>query len=412
MKRKLIQQMLNEWRSNVWLLLQLMTVMLVLAYICGCLYSLYAVHNYPTGRELHDIYTADIHSLPAESGRYVPYDSMYTRQQDLDKLLRRLRSNPYVELVATGDHNSMPYSSSYYGGGIMYKTDEGFSRQFEVNNHQMSPELLEILDIRGVNGETPQQLAEILRQGNIILANAEVRDSDWMDANEFLGKGSVYNYDTLNTGLTVGAIAYGMRRYDYEPMIEGNAYLPLSNDASKIVIRVKPGMGREFEGSLTNLNMEAGNLYINRYRSIESLRDDIQGNINLNIRNFIFCAMVILLMVFLAFLGTFWLRTQQRMEEIAIRKVNGATNRDIYRRCFSEGLILLAVASVLMLPVAEWLFPRMTLLKLDIRVISPVRTAVGYLMSVILLAIPILGGIYAPARRATMIESVDALKDM
>lgn len=431
MKRKLIQQMLNEWRSNLWLLLQLVTVMLVLTYICGFLYSLYDAHGYPTGRKLRDIYAADIHELSKENDRFVPYDSVYTRQQDLDTLLSRLRINPYVELVATGGGNSMPYSSSYYGGGLMYKTAEGFSRRFEANNRRMSPELLVILGIRGVNGETPQQLAEILRQGNIILANSEVTaelpphlaemqrrsnfilvhaDSDQMDASEFLGKGKVYNHDTVQMDYPVGAIAYGMRRYDYEPMNEGNAYLPLNDDASKIVVRVKPGMGRSFVKSLTNLNMEAGNLYINRYRSIESLRDDIQGNINLNIRNFILCAVVILLTVFLAFLGTFWLRTQQRMEEIAIRKVNGATNGDIYRRCFGEGLILLAVAAVLMLPVAEWLFPRLQLL--NIKDISPERTAVGFLISVILLTIPILAGIYAPARRATRIEPVDALKDM
>lgn len=415
----------------MWLLMQLVTVMLVLTYICGFLYSLYDAHGYPTGRKLRDIYAADIHELSKENDRFVPYDSVYTRQQDLDTLLSRLRINPYVELVATGGGNSMPYSSSYCGGGLMYKTAEGFSRRFEANNRRMSPELLVILGIRGVNGETPQQLAEILRQGNIILANSEVTaelpphlaemqrrsnfilvhaDSDQMDASEFLGKGKVYNHDTVQMDYPVGAIAYGMRRYDYEPMSEGNAYLPLNDDASKIVVRVKPGMGRAFVKSLTNLNMEAGNLYINRYRSIESLRDDIQGNINLNIRNFILCAVVILLTVFLAFLGTFWLRTQQRMEEIAIRKVNGATNGDIYRRCFGEGLILLAVAAVLMLPVAEWLFPRLQLL--NIKDISPERTSVGFLISVILLTIPILAGIYAPARRATRIEPVDALKDI
>lgn len=405
MKRKLIRQMLNEWRSNLWLLLQLATVMLVLTYICGFLYSLYADHGYPTGCKLRDIYAADIHELSKANDRFVPYDSVYTRQQDLDTLLRRIRTNPYVEMVATGGGNSMPYSSSYYGGGLMYRTAEGFSRRFEANNRQMSPELLVILGIRGVNGETPQQLAEILRQGNIIIG---IADSTCTDASEFLDKGKVYNLDTVQMDYPVGAIAYGMRRYDYEPMREGNAYLPLSDDASKIVVRVKPGMGRAFVESLSNLNMEAGNLYINRYRSIESMRDDIQGDINLNIRNFIFCAVVILLMVFLAFLGTFWLRTQQRMEEIAIRKVNGATNRDICRRCLGEGLILLAVAGVLMLPVAEWLFPSRMLLS----AISPARTAVGFLISVILLAIPILGGIYAPARRAIRIEPVDALKDM
>lgn len=415
MKRKLIQQMLNEWRSNIWLLLELAITMLVMTYICGYLYSLYDEHGYPTGRRLHDIYTATVHELSKESGRYVPYDSTYTRRQDLDTLLARLRSNPYVEMVATGDGQSMPYSFRYYGTYLMYKTDTGFSDMFETNVRPMTPELIELLGIRGVRGETPEQLADILRKGYIILANPEIRDSIRVDANGFLDRDNVYTPDSMPKEWRVGAIAYGLRRYDYEPTTEGTAYIPinqLSTMESEIVVRVKPGMGSLFEKSITTRDTEAGNLYINRYRSIETLRSDTHREINQNIRNFIFCAVVILLMVFLAFLGTFWLRTQQHMGEIAIRKVNGATDSDIYRRCFGEGMILLVVAAAAVFPVTEWLFPCGILNNLDIYNVTRKWITVGYIMAVVLLALSILAGIYAPARRATRIEPVDALKDM
>lgn len=410
MKRKLIQQMLNEWRSNIWLLLELAITMLVLTYICGYLYSLYDEHGYPTGRRLHDIYTATVHELSKESDRYVPYDSAYMRQQDLDTLLARLRSNPYVEMVATGDNQSMPYSFRYYGSSFMYRTDTGFSDKFETQVRPMTPELIELLGIRGVRGETPRQLADILRKGYTILANPEIRDSIRVDAKGFLGRDTVYAHDSMPEPYRVGAIAYGLRRYDYEPTMKGTAYIPinqLSTMESVIVVRVKPGMGRQFEKSITTRDTESGNLYINRYRSIDTLRDETHREINLNIRNFIFCAVVILLMVFLAFLGTFWLRTQQRMEEIAIRKVNGATDGDIYRRCFSEGMILLAVAAAAVL-----LFPCGIMHTLDISNVTRRWITVGYITAVVLLALPILAGIYAPARLATRIKPVDALKDM
>ena len=38
MKRKLLKQMLNEWRSNVWIVLELVIVVLVLQLIFAILY--------------------------------------------------------------------------------------------------------------------------------------------------------------------------------------------------------------------------------------------------------------------------------------------------------------------------------------------------------------------------------------
>ena len=39
MKRKLLRQMLNEWRSSIWIVIELVIVLLVLQLICGMLYS-------------------------------------------------------------------------------------------------------------------------------------------------------------------------------------------------------------------------------------------------------------------------------------------------------------------------------------------------------------------------------------
>lgn len=59
MKRRLITQMLREWKANVWLILELVIVVLILQYLLGTLYALYRQHGYAGGQKLEDVYFAD-----------------------------------------------------------------------------------------------------------------------------------------------------------------------------------------------------------------------------------------------------------------------------------------------------------------------------------------------------------------
>ncbi len=45
MKRKLFKQMLNEWRSNIWLVVELVIVLIVMQWIFTLLSSLYYIHK-------------------------------------------------------------------------------------------------------------------------------------------------------------------------------------------------------------------------------------------------------------------------------------------------------------------------------------------------------------------------------
>ena len=143
------------------------------------------------------------------------------------------------------------------------------------------------------------------------------------------------------------------------------------------------------------------------------MRDRVHLDINQAIRNFVICSLFIMLVIFLGFLGTFWFRTQQRVSEIAIRKVNGATNGDIYARFFSEGLIMLAMAAVISVPLAFWLFREESLrATLSLLELDNTMLAGGAIATILVLGITIVCSIYAPARRATRIDPAAALKDM
>lgn len=405
--------MLSEWRTNIWLVVELVVVIMALQVIFTALYTFYSLHDTGNGIDLRDIYVARLNVIDSGSDEYTPYDSVHSKRTDMDMLLAKLRDNPNVEIVATGTTQSLPYNYNFWGSSLTLKQDgDKENLSYFVNRRMMSPEMIRVLGIHGIKGETPDSLAALLAKGDILISPGERYAFDGIkDPGLMSGKDVVAGWDTLKT-YHVGAVAHGLRRTDYEPMFAGTCYEPLDpSDVSVIAFRVKPGQGRRFAESLSDRDMQAGNLYLTDLQSIEDMRDSCQVDINQSIRNFTVCAVFMMMVIFLGFLGVFWFRTQQRVTEIAVRKVHGATTGAIYARFFAEGLIMLGVAVILTIPFTYWMIQGDIMNLFDMP--SGVTTVVvGAVITVVTLAVLILAGVYAPARKATRVNPADALKDM
>ena len=410
MKRKLLNQMLNEWRPNIWLVLELVIVVCVLYALFSSLYSTYLIYNRSEGMELNDVYFASLNFIEEDNENHAPYDSIHSPETDYALLLANLRSNPYVEVVGGGSPNSLPYLYNYWGTQIEIPQKGDRTRlQYQVNKRQMSPDMLRVLRIHGVDGQSPDELAELIAKGDIIISDRDYHnDPSEAKVDDFLGKDVYFYKDSLQTH-HVGAIAYGMRRSDFEPMWSGNLYMNINfSDIKYVGIRVKPGTGHLFAESLSESDMQVGNLYLSDPKSIEDMRYSAQIEKYQDIRNKIIFAVFVLMVIFLGFLGSFWFRTQQRASEIAIRKVSGASDRAIYTRFFGEGMILLAVSIVLALPLIYGLS------KTEMPggwTLDVTQTATAGICTVLILAILIVAGIYAPALKATRIDIAEVLKN-
>ena len=146
-------------------------------------------------------------------------------------------------------------------------------------------------------------------------------------------------------------------------------------------------------------------------RSFADIRRNYQqANMN-QLRNYCIGMGFLLLNIFLGLLGTFWFRTQQRRGEIALHKVNGATNRAVFSRLLSEGLLLLLIVTVpafiidFSLARAELnAWRNGTTQEWD-------RLLLCAAASFVLIALMIVIGIWYPARRAMQVQPAEALHD-
>ena len=411
MKRKLIIQMLNEWRPNVWLVVELVIVICVLHFLFNSLYGIYLSHSGSKGFDFEDVYYAHVGSIKDVFGPNLTKGQIRSHQSDCDMLIAMLKSNPYVEDVIGSEVGKMPYgfSSSFSSISLSSK-----GSKYNVDIVSISPDIVRFFRMTGANGETTEELAEIIERGDVIIADCDIfKDPDEPRAKDFLGK-EIYFGNEPFSNTRVGAIAYGMRRGgDYEPTDTRILYM---NDEAPwhwvqyITIRVKPGKGHKFLESLTMEDIRAGNSYLEFITSFNDEQYRVNFEANQRIRNNIIFSVFVLMVIFLGFLGSFWFRTQQRVSEIAIRKVSGATNLSIYSRFYGEGLILLCISAVIALPLIYWLSHTEMLSEWVSGNLSAALVSMAWTIGI--LALLIVAGIYVPARKATQIEPANAIKEL
>lgn len=416
MKRKLLKQILNEWQSNLWLAIELLIVGVVIWYLADGIYVRLAKRAEPLGFDTEHCYLIGCDILSEKSPDFVAGKSWKEDNKDLAGLLERLRLRPEIEAVALGN-NSYPYNGS--NSGTVMKVDTFTTIGYPIRRW-VTPDFVRVFRYRGSNGETPEQLAEILtRESNVFLASENLFDHYGKGkVKEFVGRkfydGNIS--DSLRLAATLDIVRYD--DFD-EREFTTSVVMPIPVDyynygVNELVVRVKDNMDDNFAEKLMDdawSKFHVGNFYLSSVKSFKDIRRQFhRGDYN-DMRNSIIGAAFLMLNIFLGLLGTFWFRTQQRVGEIAIRKVNGATRSDIFCRLIGEGELLLLVTIPFALAI-EYLLTRFELNSFYQRVyFEPTRFFTCALISWSLMAIMIVAGIVIPAYRAMKVQPAVALMD-
>lgn len=429
MKRKLLRQTLNEWRSNLWLIIELMIVSVAVWYMAEQLYLAYLVRNLPNGYETENVYITETHWTPTYNDVLQQYDSIgkiEARIANKEIILKAIEDMPGVEAVAAGNNN-MPYNFNFSGQGMKLRDND--TLRFYGNTREATPEMAEVMHWKPLAGATSrEELKAIVERGEMIISRSVgrvlIEDTEGLPdglegAKQLVGK--VLYSPWNDKSYTVGAVVEDMRRGVYETANYGTLIMPLQRrsigvtNTSEIIIRVDPSRRADFERAF-NEALTADRLSTPLYYLTElSYMDDIarahHASVNTENRNYTIIILFLLVSIFLGLMGTFWFRTQKRTSEIAIRMSAGARRGDIFRRLLGEGAILVVLATI-PAAVIDWVVAWYLLGYPDqIGLIFNAWSylAVGIVVTFILILLMTLAGIWLPARRAMAIDPATAL---
>lgn len=412
----MIKQVKNEWRSNIWLVVELAVISIVLWYIIDYLFVTGSVYNQPRGFDISHCYRISTGHLTEQDSDYVPDRDGEKLYEDYEELRRRIELRPEVE-AASLSMNSTPYNGS--NSGVRYLVDSIFSAGYVICR-RVSPEFPKVFRWRGMKGETPEELGEIIKRGDVLVSDNLLHFStdNPRPMTEYVGRKIVLDYDTAHPA-TVGASIVPVRYNDYmqgemnRTVVSGipRSYFGVGGEFS---VRVKANMDEGFIEALmadADTQLRAGNLFITNVESFDDVREAHQHGTETQIRNMIFIMAFLLVNIFLGLLGTFWFRTRQRSRDIAIRLVSGATKGDIFRLLISEGLVLLTIAT----PVA--LLADLNIAHAELNqyyegeYLEWGRLLICGGVTYLLIALMIALGISIPAWRAMKIDPAVALRD-
>ena len=139
------------------------------------------------------------------------------------------------------------------------------------------------------------------------------------------------------------------------------------------------------------------------------------GNIQLkeprnDLYTYLSVAVFFLMNAFLAVLGTFWFRTQQRRSELGLRVALGSTRVSLRKLLLGEGLILLTLAFIPAIIVGANLGFAEIVSDYPVE-FTLLRFLAGMSVTYILLAITVFIAVWLPARQAMGIQPAEALHE-
>ncbi|MCM1520716.1 MAG: ABC transporter permease [Lachnoclostridium sp.] len=426
--KRLFAQFMVEWRSNLWLVVELVIVSAVLWFVIDHMNLSLSIKFEPDGWNTTNTFRIVVKSISQDSPNFVAPELLPGEDENTafhkmlranhDELMRRLRAVEGVEAVTLASFH--PHCYNFWGRGFNLKAEPGdtadIQSTFGINFIEVYGDYAQVYDLHGLNGETPQDIDRSLADGMFVITGNVFVPSGIKG--ETLKNRPAYPTGAPEEERKIGAAIPVFKRAQYEKAQFGTAIVtePKLTQRSEIEmgVRVDPEKAATFIHDLRNNHPELaqiGNIYISTITSAEDVAASLNRSYEITLRSLTLGIAFLLMTIFLGLLGTFWFRTQQRVSEIAIRMVNGATQGSIFARLISEGLIMLLL-SIPFSAALVWTMIHYELVETLWYYPSTIwtRATIEYAGVISLMALTIIAGISIPARKAVKVQPVDVLR--
>ena len=328
------------------------------------------------------------------------YESMQQRRQRVMQLDNELNACPFIELYEPSNENILTPTF-----GTNYLNNKG--EKVFLNIHYATPAFFKLYDIKVIEGEIPDINKEN-RRTVFVVNKAALKALGYTSIN---GGGVIEeNQKKANANASLQPIVAVVEDYFEGHLTSGikPTIYPVGARFSGDLYQIAytPGKKKEVIDFLRNLEYK---VYGSEDFEYTFLEDDIKAMYTQDRQTAtiysIFAGMAIIISS-LGLLGISLFDIRQRYREIAIRKVNGASAKDLYRLLFRKYITVLIIAFVIAIPLACYLINTYTQ---DFAVRAPVSIDI-FIISLLLVIIISLGTLAYQIQKAAYINPTQIMK--
>lgn len=407
----------NERKQNIGLWIELLIVSIFLWYIVDNGYV--TLHNYykPLGFDTEHTYIMHLGLLNESSFEYIKDISKETAVGYLHTALERIRQNPMIE-AASISLNSSPHIGSNRAWPLHRDT---IRTRYPVLSRTVTPDFFRVFKYKSVNGST-DELVQALERNELVIS-ANIAKELFKEGESPIGQSISYSSRDSAELYRIGAVSE-IIRYDnfsnwesyYAEQVD-NDLLELFSDEKVFVlefcVRVKAEEDhdfiRRFRQDMTQ-QLRLGNYYLAVIQSIPVNKKIYQKDDMNDLKMRMFIVLFLLVNIFLGIIGIFWFRTQHRRGEIGLRISLGDTPKQVLRKYYIEGLLLLTTAMIPAM-IIIFILGKQGVFATTYMDFTAGRYLIGFIITYALLALMIILGILIPAHKAVKIPPAEALRD-
>ena len=328
------------------------------------------------------------------------YESMQQRRQRVMQLDNELNACPFIELYEPSYENILTPTF-----GTNYLNNKG--EKVFLNIHYATPAFFKLYDIKVIEGEIPDINKED-RRTVFVVNKAALKALGYTSIN---GVGVIEeNQKKANANASLQPIVAVVEDYFEGHLTSGikPTIYPVGARFSGDLYQIAytPGKKKEVIDFLRNLEYK---LYGSEDFEYTFLKDDIKAMYTQDRQTatiYSIFASIAIIISSLGLLGISLFDIRQRYREIAIRKVNGASAKDLYRLLFRKYITVLIIAFVIAIPLACYLINTYTQ---DFAVRAPVSIDI-FIISLLLVIIISLGTLAYQIQKAAHINPTQIMK--
>lgn len=363
MIRTILHQLWNQRRQNGWIFLELLVVSFFLWTVIDPIYVLTANRAIDRGYNPEGLYVVNIGMYDETNGNFNP--DMASDSMNLvayHRIARIVREQPEVECWSISANQSFPNSNSWSGTQVFADTASLHKKEGYVHAQWYNFITLDGSNLLRTYGMKDVRTGDDIRlpeqtQGKVFIS--ELLALRLFGTADAVGK-KVYEDDEPSE---VAGVFRDFKHRDYEqpyPLIvhmyddmQGSPYMAWMYP---FVIRLKPGVDesafiQRFQQEVGS-QLSIGNFYFDSLKKFSDMSEAyaMASGVTNKLRLQYALTGFALLCIFLGMVGTFWIRSNARREEIGVMRSIGASQRCIVRQFLIEAWLLLTTAFVLVIP--------------------------------------------------------------